>query len=88
MGAGTGTAGAGASEREGLMELLADMSKNASLEDVHSVVAVAAVLGQLSKDSELTCSGNWDRQLEFKVMEREASRLVLFALLDMVKHGD
>lgn len=59
----------------------------ATPEDIHSVVDIVKAFSKLSKDSELLCPGNWDRQLSFKSMEREASRLALFALASMVGHG-
>ena len=57
-------------------------------EDIHTLVDIVKTFSRMSKESEFLCSGNWDRQLAFKTMERESARLALMALLGMVGCGD
>ena len=71
-----------------ILEKVESVVSSASDEDLNSVICVSVAFSKLAKDSEFLCSGNWDRQLAYKMMERESARLVLFALCGMVSDGN
>ncbi len=85
MGQGANEQGS-ASELEEVMGVLESSIRGASYEDVFSIVPIVNNFAELAKDSEITCSGNWDRRLAFTTMHRESSRLALWTLLELC-HG-
>lgn len=85
MGSGTTEQGS-ATEHESVMRILESSIRGASYEDVFSIIPIVNHFAELAQDSEITCSGNWDRRLAFTTMHRESSRLALWTLLELC-HG-
>lgn len=83
MGTGQNESGSSAAEFEAVMVGLSETLANASYEDVFSFVPIVESFSRLSVDSVITCSGNWDRQLAFRAMERESCLLAVWSLWDL-----